>query len=475
MVAEKVGYVQGHPTGVSLKNVCEAVAQGDQSRLLELLTSGDAQNAFNGDLNDKLENMSAIHLAAMSGHKACAELLIHAKADPSRKGGTGGKTAFEFAHAWGYSDMIVVLEHANEADPVSEKDIASKRPTSLAEQRKEWLSAKGYRVEEVREVLLDRSSSLGKAVMPVALLFPGQGSQYVGMLKGIKDIPAVQDMLKKANEVLDYDLLDLCLNGPETKLEQTRFCQPAVFMGGLAGLEKLRLDRPGILEQFQACAGLSLGEYTALCAAGVFSFEDALRLVQLRGEAMHDAAQFSKQAMLSVAGLERARLDDLCAQAAEFEGPDAQCCVANVLFAKGFACAGTEKAVLKLKELVGTAGALQAKVLKAAGAFHTPLMAPAASRLKEALHEVLPRMKPPQRTVYMNVTGKPLEPGTDPKVIVSLLQQQLTTPVLWEPLVREMIQDGISEFYEVGPMKQIKAMIKRINPSVWSKTYNISV
>lgn len=282
-------------------------------------------------------------------------------------------------------------------------------------------------------------------------------------------------MCATAKEILGFDVLDLCPNGPESQLEETRYCQPAMFLAGLAGLEKLKQDKEDAATRFKVCAGLSLGEYTALCAAGVFSFEDGLRLVKLRGESMQDAAQVGKQLMLSVAGLEKDELERLCKKAAGFEGPGATCEIANVLFPKGFSCAGTEKAVLKLKELAEGAGSLQAKLLKTSGAFHTELMAPAKERLGRALDEMLPRMSPPRHIVFTNVTAQPLQIGTDPKVIVDLLKRQLTSPVLWEPAVHNMIQAGVSDFYEVGPMKQLKAMMKRINPKVWNTTVNVEV
>jgi len=313
-----------------------------------------------------------------------------------------------------------------------------------------------------------------KVMVPVALLFPGQGSQYVKMMSGLKDLPKVQEMCAKANEILGYDLLDLCLNGPEEKLEQTRYCQPALFVASLAGLEKLRTENADAATRFKMCAGLSLGEYSALCAAGVFTFEDGLKLVQLRGEAMQEAAQQGKQLMLSVAGIEKDKLEKLCKEAAKKE-PNGVAVIANELFPKGFACAGTEKAINALKEAAEAAGALQAKVLKTSGAFHSSLMAPAGDKLAKALDEVLPRMKPPEHIVYMNVTAKPLKVGADPKEILPLLKQQLTSPVLWEPLIKNMIGTGITEYYEVGPMKQLKAMMKRIDAKVWNTTTNVEV
>merc|ERR1712232_509625 len=238
--------------------------------------------------------------------------------------------------------------------------------------------------------------------LPIGLLFPGQGSQYVNMMKTVKDMPAVADMLSKAKAILGYDVMDLCLNGPEAKLEETKFCQPCMFIAGLAGVEKLKGDREEAVTRAQVLAGLSLGEYTALCTAGVFSFEDGLKLVKIRGEAMQKAAAASKQAMLSVAGIDKPKLVELCAEAKK----DGEVCqIANELFPRGFSCAGNEAAITKLKELADKAGALQAKVLKTSGAFHTSLMAPAQEELGKALDEMLPNMKPPRTTVYMNATA----------------------------------------------------------------------
>merc|ERR1712039_645837 len=171
----------------------------------------------------------------------------------------------------------------------------------------------------------------------------------------------------KAKEILGYDLLDICLKGPEEKLEETQYCQPAMFVAGLAGLEKLRSENQNAAENFQVAAGLSLDEYTALCAAGVFTFEDGLKLVQVRGKAMQEAAEIGKQAMLSVAGIEKPKLQALCSNAAKAHGPNAVCQIANELFPKGFSCAGTEKAITVLKDLAEKNGALQAKVLKTSG------------------------------------------------------------------------------------------------------------
>lgn len=319
---------------------------------------------------------------------------------------------------------------------------------------------------------VDPAQAMGS--LPVALLFPGQGSQYVKMMGTVKDMPAVKEMLDKAANMLDFNLLELCLKGPESELERTKACQPAMFVAGLAAMEKLRAEKPEKVERCQAVAGLSLGEYTALAVAGVFDFETGLKVVKLRGEAMQEAAEASQQAMLSVAGLDKDTLSKLCEESCE--GPQDVCQVANFLFPNGFSCAGTLAAIQRLEpKAKETEGCLQAKMLKTSGGFHTRLMQPAREKLLEALQEALPKMKPPRCDVYMNLTGKKIAAGTAPSEIVPLLADQLVNCVLWEPAVLGMIKDGVSEFYECGPMKQLKSMMKRIDPGAFGSTTNVDV
>jgi len=182
-----------------------------------------------------------------------------------------------------------------------------------------------------------------------------------------------------------------------------------------------------------------------------------------------------KQGMISVVGLEEKKLTELCDKAAKSEGPGGVCKIANHLFPKGFSCAGTEKAVQELEKLAMAGGALQAKVLKTGGAFHTSLMKPAEEKLIKALDEALPNMKPPRCAVYFNVNAKPLPAGSDPKLFLELMKKQLTSPVLWTPSVSAMMKDGVKQFYECGPMKQIKAMMKRIDQGAWKETTNVEV
>mmetsp|Transcript_20209 Transcript_20209/g.50478 ORF Transcript_20209/g.50478 Transcript_20209/m.50478 type:complete len:560 (-) Transcript_20209:108-1787(-) len=335
--------------------------------------------------------------------------------------------------------------------------------------------------EALEKVDLPRSSipwppSKAKPPLPVAFLFPGQGSQYVGMLAGAAKLPAVKDMLAKAEKVLGWNLEELCLKGPEGQLSETKYCQPVMFVAGLAAVEVLREQKRDVVDRVQAVAGLSLGEYTALCAAGVLDFEDGLKLVKLRAEAMQKATEMTPQAMASVAGLDRPTLEKLCKQAREKDSnPNAVCQIANCLFPAGFSCAGNKSCIDELCKLAMAARALQARAIKTGGAFHSPLMAPAEGELAAAIDDALPKMKPPRCCIYFNLTGKKVNPGTEPKEFVDLMKKQLTGEVLWEQSVKQMIMDQVKDFYETGPLKQLKSMIKRIDQDAFKRTENVSV
>merc|ERR1719183_1734029 len=172
------------------------------------------------------------------------------------------------------------------------------------------------------------------------LLFSGQGSQYVKMLSKVQDSPGLRARAKICQEVLGVDIVRLCLEGPETELEKTVNCQPAMYLAGACALDLLAESDEAAVARPGGVAGLSLGEYTALYAAGVLTFEDGLWLVKIRSQAMQEAADSQPQAMLSVAGLDKEQLEALCREAAQAE-PNGVCQVANHLFPKGFSCAGT--------------------------------------------------------------------------------------------------------------------------------------
>jgi len=310
--------------------------------------------------------------------------------------------------------------------------------------------------------------------LPVGLLLPGQGSEYLKMMSTVQNIPAVQEMLTKAKTILNVDIMKVCLEGPQEDLQKPSVCHPALFVAALAGIEKLRGEREEMVTRCQAMAGQSNGELAALCAAGVYSFEDGLRLVKLRAEAIAEAAKSTPQRQVSVAGLDRAKVVELCEEARKTGGQNAVCSVACELFPKGFICAGSDKAIDLLSESLQKAGAMQVKPLQNP-AVHTALMRPAQQKYDEELDRLLPKMSPPQVTVYMTATAKPVRVGAKPEEVVQAMKAQLSNPMLWEQSVRAMLKDGVLDFYEVGPMKMLKSIMKRIDQKAWSRTQNVDV
>jgi len=450
-----------------------------------LLNSDDPECKFPGDINAHVTDMTPLMCAVQAGQVEAVELMIKAGADPHMKCRVplgkdpgDGENAREIAAKCGWDDIVAILQKAEKDVPPHKYKRYGKENNSRLVVLSTGETGDGYKdplAAMKRADYVPGQQKVRAQVLPktsIGLLFPGQGSQYVKMIANLKDLQEVKDMSAKAKVILGYDLLQLCLDGPESKLEETQVCQPAMFFASMAGLVKLRQTRPEAVERPGAVAGLSLGEYSALCAAGVFSFEDGMELVKVRGAAMAAAARSREQVMLSVAGMEQEALEESCA---EFAKDGEVCQIANILFPKGFSCAGTKKAMEKLKDAVMDRGAMQAKFLKTGGAFHTSLMEPAREELEAKLQELLPRMQPPKVDIYMNVTGQRIKAGTPPKDIVPLLARQLVSVVQWEPSVRMMIRQGLSEFYEVGPMKQLKAMMKRIDQNAWGQTTNVEV
>jgi len=308
--------------------------------------------------------------------------------------------------------------------------------------------------------------------LPVCIVFPGQGSQYVGMLDKLRDIPAVVQMCKQAQGILGYDIVEVIENGPEEKLLQPKFCQPAMYIAALAAIEKLRLDDPSKVNRCLGVAGLSLGEFAACNVAGVFDFETGLKLVQARAEAMDFQATkpgVERQAMLSVAGLDQEVVERLCRECAKGQ----ICQISNHLFPKGFTVGGVEAAIKAMEQKAKEAGALQAKILRTSGAFHTPMMKDAKGHFLTELRKVKEKFKVPRCKIYMNATATALQPGADIDDIIKGLSDQLASPVLWQQSMEQAIKDGCAEFIECGPSKQLKSMMKRIDPVVAETMLNV--
>ena len=292
----------------------------------------------------------------------------------------------------------------------------------------------------------------------IAFLFPGQGAQTVGMGRQLAaDVPAARALYDRANEILGYDLASLCFDGPAEKLDSTVHSQPALFVTSLAALEALKATSPEVVANCQAAAGLSLGEYTAMAFAGAMTFETGLRLVAQRGQAMQDAADATPSGMLSVLGLEREKVAELCAAASQGEVLQ----VANLLCPGNIAVSGTRAACERLAPLAEVAGAMKVVPLAVAGAFHTPIMNPAAPRLAQALSQA--EIGSPRIPVVSNVDARPHE---SPAEIRQLLERQVVSPVLWEDSVRYLLAEGYDEFYEVGPGRVLRGLLKRIDRKI---------
>lgn len=292
-----------------------------------------------------------------------------------------------------------------------------------------------------------------------AFLFPGQGAQYVGMAgQLVKDVPKAKEMFDTASDVLGYDLLKMCLEGPKEKLDSTVISQPAIYVASLAAVEKLRMEAgQEAIDKATVAAGLSLGEYTALSFAGAISFEDGLKIVKVRGEAMQAASEASESGMVSVIGLDSNVVEELCAKASELSGEKIQ--IANFLCPGNYAVSGAKSACSKVAEIAKPDFKARMTVpLAVAGAFHTDFMAPAVASLAQVLDEV--EIKKPRIPVISNVDA---EAHSDPKVIKEILTKQVTSPVMWEKTMALMMERGYEQGYELGPGKVVAGIIKRVN------------
>lgn len=290
----------------------------------------------------------------------------------------------------------------------------------------------------------------------VAFLFPGQGAQSVGMgRQACEAYESVRILFQRAEELLGYDLKQLCFEGPTEQLNSTVHSQPGLFVCGLAGLEVLKHESPEVVDACEAAAGLSLGEYTAMVFAGVMDFESGLRVVQQRGQAMQEASDATPSGMVSVLGMELDELQQLCSQV---RGDDEVLQVANHLCPGNIAVSGHTTACHRLAEAAVEAGAMKAVPLAVAGAFHTPLMESAVEKLSSAIQNV--ELTAPRIPVVSNVDARP---HSDPEEIRQLLIQQVVSPVRWEDSIRYLVDNGHDLFYEVGPGRVLRALLKRIH------------
>ncbi len=300
--------------------------------------------------------------------------------------------------------------------------------------------------------------------MPTALLFPGQGAQFVGMAGNLVERSSIaRECFQQAAEVLGFDLLKLCLEGPVEELSRTEFCQPALFVHSFAALKQLEAERPELWNEVVFAAGLSLGEYTAVAASGGFTFVDGLRLVQARGRAMQAAADAVASGMSSVIGMDQEKLATICEQASTATH---QVQLANLLCPGNIAISGHLEALEVAERLCTEAGAMKTVRLQVAGAFHTAIMQPAVTKLEAALAAVeFSDLKVP---VVSNVDAVP---HTQASEIKNLLPQQVVAPVRWEDSLKYVIAAGVDQFIEVGTGRILAGTLKRIQRKLPCENY----
>jgi len=302
----------------------------------------------------------------------------------------------------------------------------------------------------------------------ICVLFPGQGTQKKGMADALMTCPEAKALFDRASAVLGYDLAELVKNGPQEKLNETLYSQPAVFVTSLAAIEKAKKEKFALIGRTRMAAGFSLGEFSALVYANAMTFDEGLKLIKARAEAMDAAAKLADSCMASISGVDDQTLLQLISEATATVGTDGRAYIANYMFPEGRTCSGDAMVLRKLCELVTALGpGKSGKLVAVSGAFHTPYMEPARAAFSAMLDQT--EIRDPTIYVLSNVTG---EYYMNADHIRTLLKRQIVEPVRWEQSMEEAtkLMHGHTGYIETGPGKQLKAMMRRINQDAWSKT-----
>lgn len=308
------------------------------------------------------------------------------------------------------------------------------------------------------------------------IVFPGQGSQYVGMGAQLVKIPEVIDMFELASEVLKYNLMELCLRGPKNDLDQTLYAQPAILVTSLACLERLKEERPNAIESCVATAGFSLGEITALIFAGAIPFDQGVRLVQIRAEAMQRASEMYKGGMATVLYGPDSKLSYAVKAAREWciekgvENPD--CVVANYLYPHCKVVAGNEEALRFIEKNAKDFNLRRVKRLPVSGAFHSVLMESAVEPFRKALNKI--QLDDPAIAVHSNINGLPYR---DLEHVRKQLPKQIIKPVKWEQTLHILYErkdgDYFPRTFECGPGRALRTILKQVNAKAWDTSCSI--
>ncbi|MGB4776344.1 MAG: ACP S-malonyltransferase [Daejeonella sp.] len=292
-----------------------------------------------------------------------------------------------------------------------------------------------------------------------AYIFPGQGAQFVGMGKELYEKSATaKDLYEKANEILGFSITDIMFNGTDEELKQTNVTQPAIFLHSVILAKEL-----GDSFKPDMVAGHSLGEFSALVAAGAISFEDGLRLVSARANAMQKACEIRPSAMAAIVGLDDFTVEDICQRISDIVVPANYNCPGQLVIS------GTVEGIDKACELLTAAGAKRALRLNVGGAFHSPLMEAARVELQSAIEATI--IHEPICSIYQNIDAKPYK---DVASIRHNLIAQLTGPVRWTQTIEKMLHDGATSFTEVGPGNVLQGLVKKVDRMIQTNSASIN-